>query len=78
MAATVQLTSAGLITTDKTSSISITQADIDENPIAYYMRKVYETKNIDIWYLMLSKQIIMMKANAAFAQMKADESMNWF
>ena len=46
LAATVQLTSAGLITTDKTSSISITQADIDENPIAYYEKKVYGTKNI--------------------------------
>lgn len=72
LAATVQLTSAGLITTDKTSSISITQADIDENPIAYYEKKVYGTKNIGYLVFNAFKADYNDELNAAFAQMKAD------
>lgn len=72
LAATVQLTSAGLITTDKTSSISITQADIDENPIAYYEKKVYGTKNIAYLVFNAFKADYNDELNAAFAQMKAD------
>ena len=72
LAATVQLTSAGLITTDKTSSISITQADIDENPIAYYEKKVYGTKNIGYLVFNAFKADYNDELNAAFAQMKAE------
>lgn len=72
LAATVQLTNAGLITTDKTSSISITQADIDENPIAYYEKKVYGTKNIGYLVFNAFKADYNDELNAAFAQMKAD------
>lgn len=72
LAATVQLTSAGLITTDKTSSISITQADIDENPIAYYEKKVYGTKNIGYLVFNAFKADYNDELNAAFAQMKTD------
>ena len=72
LAATVQLTSTGLITTDKTSSISITQADIDENPIAYYEKKVYGTKNIGYLVFNAFKADYNDELNAAFAQMKAD------
>ena len=72
LAATVQLISTGLITTDKTSSISITQADIDENPIAYYEKKVYGTKNIGYLVFNAFKADYNDELNAAFAQMKAD------
>ena len=72
LAATVQLTSTGLITTDKTSSISITQADIDENPIAYYEKKVYGAKNIGYLVFNAFKADYNDELNAAFAQMKAD------
>ncbi|WDT68513.1 S41 family peptidase [Cloacibacterium sp. TD35] len=72
LAATVQLLSTGIITTDKTSSISITQADIDENPVAYYEKKVYGTKNIGYLVFNAFKADYNDELNAAFAQMKTD------
>ena len=36
LAASVQFTNTSLVTTDKASTVSITKADIDENPVSYY------------------------------------------
>ena len=57
-----------LITTDKTSSISITRkADIDENPIAYYEKKKFTELKYWIFGFNAFKADYNDELNAAFA-----------
>ena len=72
LAATVSLTSSALVTTDKATTVTLTQADIDENPIAYYEKKVYGSKNIGYLVFNSFKSDYNDELNAAFAKMKTD------
>ena len=72
IAATVSLTNSALVTTDKATTVSVTQVDIDENPIAYYEKKVYGSKNIGYLVFNSFKSDYNDELNAAFAKMKTD------
>lgn len=72
LAASVQFTSSSLVTTDKAATVSITKADIDENPVAYYEKKVYGGKNIGYLVYNGFKSDYNDELNAAFAKMKSD------
>ena len=72
LAASVQFTSSSLVTTDKAGTVTITKADIDENPIAYYEKKVYGSKNIGYLVYNGFKPDYNDELNAAFAKMQLD------
>ena len=72
LAASVQFTSSSLVTTDKAATVSITKADIDENPVAYYEKKVYGSKIIGYLVYNGFKSDYNDELNAAFAKMKVD------
>ena len=72
LAASVQFTSSSLVTTDKAATVSITKADIDENPVAYYEKKVYGSKIIGYLVYNGFKSDYNDELNAAFAKMKSD------
>ena len=67
-------TSAGtsLVTTDKAGTVTVTKAEIDENPIAYYENKVYDAKNIGYLVFNSFKSDYNDELNAAFAKIKSD------
>ncbi len=71
IAATVQDTTTGIITTDG-NTISLTNTDIDVNPIAFY--KSYPVKGKTVGYLVYNgfDSDYNDELNATFAQMKAD------
>ncbi|MGZ5192424.1 MAG: S41 family peptidase, partial [Kaistella sp.] len=71
-AATTVLTSTALVTTDRVENISITKADIDENPVAFYKKYTYGGKNIGYLVYNGFKSDYNDELNAAFATMKAD------
>lgn len=71
-AATAVLTPSGLVTTDKIESINIIKANIDENPVAFYKKFVYNGKNIGYLVYNGFKLDYNDELNAAFAKMKAD------
>lgn len=73
LAASVQFTSSRLVTTDKVATVTITKADIDENPVAYYEKKVYGGKNIGYLVYNGFKSDYNDELNAAFAKMKSDD-----
>lgn len=72
LAATVTLTNSALVTTDKATTVSVTQVDIDENPVAYYEKKVYGSKNIGYLVFNSFKSDYNDELNAAFAKMQSD------
>ena len=72
LAENVAFTSSALVTTDKATTITVTQADIDENPVAYYEKKVYGSKNIGYLVFNSFKSDYNDELNAAFAKMKTD------
>lgn len=72
LAASVQLTSSSLVTTDKTGTVTITKTDIDENPVAYYEKKIYGGKNIGYLVYNSFKSDYNDELNAAFAKMQSD------
>lgn len=72
LAASVQFSSSSLVTTDKASTVTITKTDIDENPVAYYEKKVYGSKNIGYLVYNGFKSDYNDELNAAFAKMKTD------
>lgn len=72
IADTVQFTGTAVVTTDKPNTVSITQIEIDENPIAYYEKKVYDSKNIGYLVYNGFDSDYNDELNAAFAKMKAD------
>ncbi|MCQ4035921.1 S41 family peptidase [Kaistella montana] len=71
-AATAVMTSTALVTTDKVENISITRADIDENPVAFYKKYSYSGKNIGYLVYNGFKSDYNDELNAAFATMKGD------
>jgi carboxyl-terminal processing protease len=72
LAASVQFTSTSLVTTDKAGTVTITKADIDENPVAYYEKKVYGGQNIGYLVYNGFKSDYNDELNAAFAKMQSD------
>lgn len=72
LAATVGIISTGLVTTDKAATVTVAQTDIDENPVAYYEKKVYNGKNIGYLVYNGFKSDYNDELNAAFATMKSD------
>lgn len=72
LAASVQFTSSSLVTTDKAATVTVTKADIDENPVAYYENKVYGDKNIGYLVYNGFKSDYNDELNAAFAKMQSD------
>ncbi|WP_051590754.1 S41 family peptidase [Flavobacterium daejeonense] len=72
LAASVGFVSTGLVTTDKAGTVNVTQADIDENPVAYYEKKVYGSKNIGYLVYNSFKSDYNDELNAAFAKMQSD------
>jgi C-terminal processing protease CtpA/Prc len=72
LAASVQFTSSSLVTTDKAGTVTVTKSDIDENPIAYYEKKVYGAKNIGYLVFNGFKSDYNDELNASFAKMKSD------
>jgi carboxyl-terminal processing protease len=72
LAASVQFTNTSLVTTDKAGTVTVTKADIDENPVAYYEKKVYGGKNIGYLVYNGFKSDYNDELNAAFAKMKSD------
>lgn len=72
LAASVQFTNTSLVTTDKAGTVTLTKADIDENPLAYYEKKVYGSKNIGYLVYNGFKSDYNDELNAAFAKMKSD------
>ncbi|WP_366185951.1 S41 family peptidase [Flavobacterium ovatum] len=72
LAATVGITNTGLVTTDKATTVTVAQTDIDENPVAYYEKKVYNGKNIGYLVYNGFKSDYNDELNAAFATMKSD------
>lgn len=71
-AATAQLTSSGLVTTDRAEHLSISKTDIDENPVAFYKKYEYSGKNIGYLVYNGFKSDYNDELNQAFANMKAD------
>lgn len=72
LAASVQFTSTSLVTTDKAVTVTVTKAEIDENPVAYYEKKVYGGKNIGYLVFNGFKSDYNDELNAAFAKMQLD------
>ncbi|MEY2869671.1 MAG: hypothetical protein RIR01_2171 [Bacteroidota bacterium] len=72
LAASVGFTSTAMVTTDKATTVTVSQLDIDENPIAYYEKKVYGSKNIGYLVFNGFKADYNDELNAAFAKMKLD------
>ncbi|PKB16980.1 S41 family peptidase [Flavobacterium sp. 5] len=72
LAASVQFISTGLVTTDKAGTVTVTKTEIDENPVAYYEKKVYDSKNIGYLVYNGFKSDYNDELNAAFAKMKTD------
>ncbi|REG99181.1 C-terminal processing protease CtpA/Prc [Flavobacterium aquicola] len=72
LAASVEFTTSGLVTTDKTGTLTITKTEIDENPVAYYEKKVYGDKNIGYLVYNGFKSDYNDELNSAFATMKTD------
>ena len=72
LAASVQFSSSSLVTTDKLKTVTVTKADIDENPVAYYENKVYQGKNIGYLVYNGFKSDYNDELNAAFAKMQSD------
>lgn len=71
IAATVQDTQAALVTTDG-KAVTITQANVDENPIAHYQLYDYGAKKIGYLVYNGFESDYNDELNAAFAKMKAD------
>lgn len=72
LAASVQFTSTNMVTTDKAETVTITKTEIDENPIAYYEKKVYGGKNIGYLVFNGFKSDYNDELNLAFAKMQSD------
>nr|WP_315253224.1 S41 family peptidase [uncultured Flavobacterium sp.] len=72
LAASVQFTNSSLVTTDKAGTVTVTKAEIDENPVAYYEKKVYGAKNIGYLVFNAFKSDYNDELNAAFAKMQSD------
>lgn len=72
LAASVQFASSGLVTTDKAGPLTITKTEIDENPVAYYEKKVYGEKNIGYLVYNGFKSDYNDELNLAFAKMQSD------
>ncbi|HJS01467.1 MAG TPA: S41 family peptidase [Flavobacterium sp.] len=72
LAESVGFISTGLVTTDKAGTVNVNQAEIDENPVAYYEKKVYGSKNIGYLVFNSFKSDYNDELNAAFAKMKSD------
>ncbi|MBP6558430.1 MAG: PDZ domain-containing protein [Flavobacterium sp.] len=72
LAASVQFTSSSMVTTDKAVTVTVTKAEIDENPVAYYEKKVYGAKNIGYLVFNGFKSDYNDELNAAFAKMQSD------
>lgn len=72
LAASVQFSSTSMVTTDKAVTVTVTKAEIDENPVAYYEKKVYGGKNIGYLVFNGFKSDYNDELNAAFAKMQSD------
>ncbi|MFC3334837.1 S41 family peptidase [Flavobacterium palustre] len=72
LAASVGFGISSLVTTDKSGTVTVAQTDIDENPVAYYEKKVYGSKNIGYLVFNGFKSDYNDELNAAFAKMKSD------
>ncbi|WP_281233856.1 S41 family peptidase [Flavobacterium gelatinilyticum] len=72
LAASVQFTSSNMVTTDKAGTVTVTKTAIDENPVAYYEKKVYGAKNVGYLVFNGFKSDYNDELNAAFAKMKSD------
>ncbi|KDN55108.1 S41 family peptidase [Flavobacterium seoulense] len=72
IAASVQFINASLVTTDKGTTVTVTKTEIDENPVAYYEKKVYGSKNIGYLVYNGFKSDYNDELNATFAKMKSD------
>lgn len=72
LAANVGFISTGLVTTDKAGTVDVTQTEIDENPVVYYEKKVYDSKNIGYLVYNSFKSDYNDELNAAFAKMQSD------
>jgi len=72
LAANVGFTSTAMVTTDKAATVTVSQAEIDENPVAYYEKKVYGNKNIGYLVYNGFKSDYNDELNAAFAKMQSD------
>ncbi len=72
LAASVQFSNTSLVTTDKAGTVTLTKADIDENPVAYYEKKVYGSKNIGYLVYNGFKSDYNDELNTAFAKMQSD------
>lgn len=71
-AATATFTSSALVTTDRVESLTITKTNIDENPVAFYKKFTYGSKNIGYLVYNGFKSDYNDELNTAFATMKAD------
>ena len=72
LAANVQFVGTGFVTTDKAGTVNVNQTEIDENPVAYYEKKVYGSKNIGYLVYNSFKSDYNDELNAAFAKMQSD------
>ncbi|MBF4470746.1 S41 family peptidase [Flavobacterium sp. HJJ] len=72
LAASVQFTSSSLVTTDKAGTVTVTKTEIDENPVAYYEKKIYGAKNIGYLVFNGFKSDYNDELNLAFAKMQSD------
>lgn len=72
LAATVKFANTEFLTTDKPTTITVVETEIDENPVAYYEKKVYGNKNIGYLVYNGFKSDYNDELNAAFAKMKED------
>lgn len=72
LAASVIFTGTNLITTDKATTLTVTKTEIEENPVAYYEKKVYGSKNIGYLVYNGFKSDYNDELNAAFAKMQSD------
>ena len=72
LAASVQFSGGGLVTTDKTGTVTVSKSEIDENPVAYYEKKVYGAKNIGYLVFNGFKSDYNDELNLAFAKMQSD------
>lgn len=71
-ALTTTLTSTALVTTDRVENITISKTDKDVNPVAFYKKFVYGSKNIGYLVFNAFKADYNDELNKAFAQMKTD------
>ncbi|BFM45132.1 hypothetical protein CFS9_37730 [Flavobacterium sp. CFS9] len=72
LAASVQFANNSLVTTDKTGTVTVTTAEINENPVAYYEKKVYGAKNVGYLVFNGFKSDYNDELNLAFSKMQAD------